>query len=200
MDAFVCGGPPTSGPKLEARDFLPQFTYCCYGAVDGGARFCTCWTPVWDLEQQEPDLTARVPTRGRPCDDCAYREGSPERKTDAYALLDLPVFWCHKGMRRPRSWRHPDGRVRPGYPADYQPVFHARPDVAERKVPYKANGQPALRCGGWQMERKALDHALSREWWESLDGHESPAEFAARTPTAALTALAEALEARKAAG
>jgi hypothetical protein len=112
------------------------------GSWEEGPRSCTCWEPVYDLKQRHPDVTAEPKTRTGKCDDCAYRENSPERQADPYALVDIDVFYCHKGIRRPKEWRHPDGRVRPGDPADYQPPVVNR-------VPYKANGQPALRCGGW---------------------------------------------------
>lgn len=161
---MICGGGGGgNGPRLRAADFLPQFTWCCDGAYYRGARACSCWTPIYDMEQQEPDLTARVTTRSSTCNDCAYRPDSAEMKEDPYQLVGIDVFWCHKGMRRPKEWRHKDGRVRPGYPADYQPRFANRPDVREERVPYKANGRPALRCGGWaevnraeQIERSVL--------------------------------------------
>lgn len=149
---LLCGGPPASGPKLLAKDFLRQFTWCCLGAVMDGARSCTCWVPEFDLQQQPADPDVPPATRSRMCDDCAYRDDSPERKADPYALVDIDVFWCHKGMKRPVKWRHPDGREREGYPGDYQPLFLGR-------VPYKANGQPALRCGGWALVDAAQRHA-----------------------------------------
>lgn len=137
----MCGGRGNS-VQLLPRDNLIQYVVCCAGAAMGGARGCTCWEPVYDLQQFPPDTSIEHETRTVMCGDCAYRPDSPEREGDPYALLDLPSFWCHKGIRRPKEWRHPDGRVRAGDPADYQP-----PIVGE--VPYRADGRPAAQCGGW---------------------------------------------------
>ena len=30
---------------------------CCIGAAVYGPGHCTCWTPVYDLDQAEPDTT-----------------------------------------------------------------------------------------------------------------------------------------------
>lgn len=104
----------------------------------------TCWTPVYDLRQRRPRTDIEPVRRAKSCTDCAYRKGSPERERDE-DLEGLPGFWCHQGLRRPKAWRHPDGRIRLvdlSTSPDYQP-----PIVAH--VPYRADGRPADRCAGW---------------------------------------------------
>lgn len=123
---------------------------CCWGdALDPDG--CTCWVPVFDVDQHVPvppgdpgDMAAQR----RMCGDCAYRKGSPERATP-YAeetLFDLAisgqVFYCHDGMRRPARWDHPDGRTIDGSPDDWQPPIIAG-------IPYRADGRPGLLCAGW---------------------------------------------------
>lgn len=140
---------------------------CCMGAAAMGPQRCTCWEPVYDLEQAEPDPTAvrllgagvQPVTRTVPCHDCAYRPGSPERRgEEGYAgnqeLLDHIVasgerFWCHQGMRKPIAWRHPSEATVPVEVDGYDP-----PRV--EGVPYKADGQPGEVCAGWAARRRAL--------------------------------------------
>jgi hypothetical protein len=125
---------------------------CCLGVVDKGPSGCTCWTPVYDVEQAPPrppfcaeDLAARA----RMCGDCAFRKGSPER-SDVWAeeaLMDLTwsagtPFWCHDGLRRPAKWVHPTLGEVEGSTADWRP-----PIVAG--IPYRADGAPGLLCAGW---------------------------------------------------
>jgi hypothetical protein len=134
------------------------------GAAALGPSRCTCWEPLFDLEQQEPDPTAvkllaagvQPVTRTRPCGDCAYRPGSPERRGDpGYAgnqeLLDRIVetgerFWCHQGMRKPVAWRHPSGVTVP------VPVDAYDPPRIEG-IPYRADGSPGEVCAGWAARR-----------------------------------------------
>lgn len=127
-------------------------TGCCWGELQGGAEDCGCWVPEYDVEQADPRPPASpadLEVQPRMCGDCAYRPGSPERD-DSWmedALMDAArgattPFWCHDGIRRPVRWRHPDGRVIDGDPADYQPA-------QVNGVPYRADGRPALICGGW---------------------------------------------------
>lgn len=131
---------------------------CCYGAAHLGAGGCTCWTPVYDLDQSDP-VPAAPQVRDQMCGDCAYRPGSPEKQGDpghagdpesleTLAYGDTP-FWCHDGMRRPVVLRHPSGAEVPGHSAAYAPP------VVE-KVPYRADGQPGLMCAGWAARRRAL--------------------------------------------
>jgi hypothetical protein len=124
---------------------------CCWGAVVNGPAACTCWTPVFDIDQAEPRPPAAacdLKVQKGMCHDCAYRPGSAER-AEAYLaehLMEMPargqMFWCHQGMRRPVEWVHPDGRIVPGSPDDWQPA-------ALNGVPYQADGQPGLICAGW---------------------------------------------------
>ena len=129
---------------------------CCYGAAVYGPQRCTCWTPVYDLEQQEiqPGLPLpRVPVRM--CHDCAFRPGSPERSGDeSYAHasqddLDAMVagrtpFACHQGIRHPVKWVHPSGVEVAGHPGGYDPPI-------VDGIPYKADGTPADLCSGWLL-------------------------------------------------
>lgn len=126
---------------------------CCMGAATRGPHHCTCWVPVYDLEQaEELDVAAPTPTAAKCCVDCAYRPGSPERSDEfeEEMLLDLPsgpsVFACHQGMRRAVTYRHPDGRELPAGEGDYMP-----PIVAGRA--YRADGSPADLCAGWAARR-----------------------------------------------
>lgn len=140
---------------------------CCIGADVYGPERCTCWTPVYDLDQTDPDaLAVRLLAGGvtptvRPamCADCAYRPTSPEKRGDPEHAGDAEFlesiaasgtpFWCHDGMRRPTAWRHPSGAQIPGHDAAYAP-----PIVTG--VPYRANGQPGYQCAGWDARRRAL--------------------------------------------
>lgn len=143
---------------------------CCPDARDKGPAACTCWRPVFDREQADPDLQAVVglalgemepPQRPLMCGDCAYRPGSPERTGSAEyngsaAELDRIAredrFWCHDGMRKPVAWRHPRGmRIATVQAADGD----FQPPIIEG-VPYRADGQPGLLCAGWAARRRAL--------------------------------------------
>ena len=130
---------------LTSADRDPELVPCCIGAAVYGPDSCTCWRPVFDMRQRRPRADVEPVTRSKSCHDCAFRRGSPERERGD-ELESLPSsFWCHDGIRRPRAWRHPDGRVRMvdlGTSPDYQP-----PIVGD--VPYRANGRPADRCAGW---------------------------------------------------
>lgn len=127
---------------------------CCYGGMHHGPAGCTCWEPVYDVEQADPSLARQPETRATCCGDCAYRNGSPERDDDFGVELrdvagDGSRFYCHVGMRRVAEWRHPSGRTLPGDPADYRP-----PVLGE--VAFKADGTPASLCAGWAAHRRAL--------------------------------------------
>jgi hypothetical protein len=133
---------------------------CCMGAAVYGPERCTCWEPIYDRPQQPPDEAAEGEAQPRPCRDCAYRPGSPERSgaehvTGDQGLLDSLVvngrpFYCHAGMRRVLALVHgPTGvRVERG-PDAYDPATGT-----DRRV-YQADGQPALVCGGWLALRMA---------------------------------------------
>lgn len=149
LDCALTGKPPE----------LPDAGHgaCCIGAAVHGPQRCTCWVPVYDLDQQpvRPGLPLpRVPLRM--CGDCAYRPHSPERQgAEDYAgdedLLEELVasgtpFYCHEGIRHPIAWRHPSGVEVPGHPGSYDPPILAG-------VPYKADGTPANVCTGWLLRR-----------------------------------------------
>ncbi len=140
---------------------------CCEGSVFRGHRACTCWLPVYDGDQADPDETASRTVRpGGMCGDCAYRPGSPEKagdpehRGDADELEQLAEtatpFHCHDGMRHVVRWVHPSGAEVPGHPADYAP-----PIVGT--VPYRLDGQPALLCAGWNARRRALEAATRKD-------------------------------------
>lgn len=139
----------------DTGDFPEGMLWCCAGSAMGGLRNCTCWLPVYGVDQAEPKPpTGPEDFEAQPqmCGDCAYRKDSPER-TDGFteeSLLELPekgeVFWCHEGMRRPQLWRHPGGVEVPGDPADWRP-----PVVGS--IPYRADGRPGLVCAGWAKRR-----------------------------------------------
>lgn len=145
-------------------------TTCCPGRVADGPAACTCWKPVWDLEQADVDPvvvdilngTADPPVRDGMCADCAYRPNSPEKTGagthagDAAELERLASvgerFYCHDGFRQPVAWRHPAGNRIPADPdhtGDYRPTFIAN-------IPIRANGEPGLLCAGWAARRRAL--------------------------------------------
>jgi hypothetical protein len=147
----LCGGGDESLP--DAGESM-----CCMGAAVWGPQSCTCWRPVYDVEQQPPRPGASD-CQPRPCADCAYRPGSPERADDEQvagdqATLDRLVvsgqpFYCHAGMRREIALVHEPTGVR----VDRGPESYAPPTVDG--VPFRADGAPALLCGGWAALRLA---------------------------------------------
>lgn len=135
---------------------------CCWGSSHDGPSGCTCWEPVYDLDQQPPIAIAaeHVQTRAEMCADCAFRPDSPERRgDDRYShnsdeeLRELGHFWCHQGMRKPIAWRHPTF----GITLDADTDAYAPPmlRVGDTVVPFKASGAPADRCGGFAAWKKA---------------------------------------------
>ena len=128
---------------------------CCMGAAVYGKDRCTCWEPIFDLEQQ-PLKPGEMGLRTRSCSDCAYRKNSPERRgADGYQgdpesldemVMTGSMFACHQGIRRPVKWVHPSGAEIPGHPAGYAPPLHDG-------KPYKADGTPADLCAGWAARR-----------------------------------------------
>lgn len=133
---------------------------CCTDAITDGPAACTCWEPIYDLPQSDPDLSAEPHIRpGGLCDDCAYRPGSPERTGDdryisGKLLLDqlaktVTAFYCHDGMRQPVAWRHPAGmRIPAEKCGDYQPPI-------VDAVPYQTDGTPGYLCAGWAANVRA---------------------------------------------
>lgn len=142
---------------------------CCIGAAVYGPSRCTCWEPIYDMEQQPqvPGLVATAqPTQ---CADCAYRPRSPERQNtegygaDSEELDDMvtrgAVFWCHQGMRRVVRLRHESTGIEiPGHPASYRPgiAVYTDPDGQHTAVALRADGTPADVCAGWLARRLAF--------------------------------------------
>lgn len=144
-------GPPNAGDEPGM---------CCFGAAVYGASRCTCWEPVFDLEQEPLENGGKPPEeigqRTKCCQDCAYRNGSPERergegdRLDDWALDGRSEFWCHQGVRKVVAWRHPDGRELPAAEGDYRPPQTSEP----RPAIWKADGTVGERCAGWAATRK----------------------------------------------
>jgi hypothetical protein len=148
----ICLGPSTSAGGLLWVLANPgredERTGCCPAETEHGPSYCTCWVPVYDVEQAPPAEDGPVGPRDGMCGDCAFRPGSPER-AEGYnrdALFRLAdegrPFYCHQGMRRPVRHRHPDGREVPGDPDDWQPLM-------VRGQPFQADGTPGMLCAGW---------------------------------------------------
>lgn len=149
-------GAPADGWPATDPDDIP----CCDSSAWKGHEDCTCWKPVYDLEQQP--VRPHEPTQSQPkmCADCAYRpksperQGDPEHEGDEDLLENLAAsgrpFWCHQGIRRPIKYVHPTGAEVPGHPANYCP-----PMIDGR--PYQADGSPALLCGGWSALNRSHD-------------------------------------------
>lgn len=112
-------------PKGVDDPTVPEeLGWCCEGAAMRDLSACTCWQPMWNLEQQLPALPVvreQLMPRDRGCSDCAFRKDSPER---------------------PLAWRHPHGITIDGDPADWQPPI-------VNAIPFRADGSPALLCAGW---------------------------------------------------
>ncbi len=157
----ISGPGPNVPPAERERGYNEEaYDSCCGGAAMFGVDRCTCWEPIYDLEQQPlandgqpPD---EIPTRAKCCHDCAYRHGSPEREAgDGEWLAELAEsdgrreFWCHQGVRRVVAFRHPDGRVLPAGEGDYRPPQ----GPPERPVIWKADGTVGERCAGWAALR-----------------------------------------------
>jgi hypothetical protein len=145
---FVCGreaAPP------EALRVLVELRECCLDAIEGGPADCTCWEPVYEVDQAKPNLTLAPTTRTAMCADCAYRPDSPERQGDDryqdHLGDDAAPFWCHQGMRKPVAYRHPAGITVEAEADHYAPPIH-------QGVPRKADGTPGDRCAGWAAHHR----------------------------------------------
>jgi hypothetical protein len=165
MNSISCG---------TDEDFPDTDGACCMGSAMRGPGHCTCWQPVYDLEQQPLDQQARrwlaagvePVTRTRMCLECAYRPGSPEKtgaqgyNGDADELDRIAgsgdLFWCHEGMRKPLKFLHPSGVEFDGHPAGYDPPIMDG-------VPYRADGTPGELCAGWDARRRALAARVNHE-------------------------------------
>jgi hypothetical protein len=149
---MICGTFTGAGIDLRWLDIIVQenpanpYASCCMGAFEDGPRGCTCWEPIYDLEQRASVLSD-TETQPKMCQDCAFRANSPERRDgDPLPGPGAQPFWCHQGMRRVIKWRHPLGMELPAGVGDY------RPPVTNR-VPYRADGRPGLICAGWAAQR-----------------------------------------------
>jgi hypothetical protein len=151
---MICGvtpGPPGLPDDWSDTDGgVP----CCMPSAMGGPSDCTCWQPIFDVDQAEL-VPSPGPRRARSeqCHDCAYLAGSreltdPDDRYTRRQLLDLPhgdrPFWCHQGIRRVIAWEHPDGRVISAAEDDYRPPIRSG-------RPFQADGSSALVCAGWQQ-------------------------------------------------
>lgn len=157
----LCGSGPSHGGLTYARlhpdvdEFDPDLTTCCWAAIDRGLTACTCWEPVYDVDQANPDPDGPRDVREAMCGDCAFRAGSPERETvwhreELFALADRgEPFYCHDGMRRPSAWRHPQLGEVAGDPDDWAPPII-------NGLPFRADGRPAVLCAGWAARRTAV--------------------------------------------
>jgi len=115
-----------------------------------GPDRCTCWEPVHDQQQAEPDLDAPPTVMPRMCPDCAYRPASPENTTTlGYDPPPPggPPFHCHQGMRAVAVWRHPSGAEQPAVTVDGCSMEYDPPIIGG--TPYLADGRPAPVCAGW---------------------------------------------------
>lgn len=158
---MICGA---GGAPADALRTLTQLTGCCLGAAEGGPVGCTCWEPVYDLEQQPVDREAEPGTRSAMCADCAYRSTSPEAKGDP-SYSPRPehgdgTFWCHQGMRKPVAWRHPLGITVEATGDFYDPPIHRSLSSGE-PVPFRADGTPGERCAGWAAHRRDDNRLLA---------------------------------------
>lgn len=155
---------------------------CCYSKIEYGPERCTCWEPVFDMEQAEPvtervgmvageiparggqsahprlcDLhetpTRSVTVRSKCCHDCAYRAGSPERDGGFTEEALLAL-----PAQAHRVFACHQGMVRVirwTHPCGVEvPAGEGdyRPPVIDG-VAFKADGTPAELCAGWAALR-----------------------------------------------
>lgn len=140
---------------------------CCMGVAVYGPSRCTCWLPIFDVDQVPPRVGLASERRATMCGDCAFRGDSPERQGDPRfqhsgdgeleeLVSSTADFACHQGMRRRLALVHPSGaRVECG-PGAYAPTI-------VNGVAFKADGSPADRCAGLAVARtlKAVSEAAS---------------------------------------
>jgi hypothetical protein len=152
VSGFIHGG---AQPSADLPDVGP----CCYGSAINGPQSCTCWEPVFSVEQQHRATPGEMGARTVMCDGCAQKAGSPERtgaggyehddeSLDSLVATGTP-FQCHQGMRRVVRYRHPSGAEVEANPDDYRPPI-------VNGVAYKADGTPADLCFGWSLRRAAF--------------------------------------------
>jgi hypothetical protein len=153
------GAPRAAYEHLDLDDPDQGYGSCCMGAAMQGVDYCTCWEPVFDLEQDQALQEGPMEQLTKCCHDCAFRQGSPERDRDGALPYSIEVtvdegrgFMCHQGMRRTIAWRHPDGREVPAGDGDYQPPQVKGPPGAGRA--WRADGRPGQLCGGYGAHRR----------------------------------------------
>jgi hypothetical protein len=150
---------PLTDAQVAALDPDGIGWWCCWGSTlaseedgtEASIRACTCWTPVYDLEQQPLAETSPPSTRIEQCHDCAYlatTAADPDRypeQRDRERLFELgpdEPFYCHVGMRRIVAWEHPAGHRIEAAQDDYASPTRGR-------TAFKADGTSADRCAGW---------------------------------------------------
>lgn len=140
---FTCSAPtddvhPEALPEhriarsCEAVHGYPQ----CMGAAGFGPERCTCemLTPEQHALCLRDAWEAYNARGGEPCDDCAFRKGSPESDDlDRIAAQEKP-FYCHKGA-----------------PVDARGGFPAK----DAYVPGRRFTEYPV-CPGWQRAHAAL--------------------------------------------
>lgn len=146
---------PAGGPYGSVVLPDPEHGGCCMGSAAMGPQYCTCWEPVYDLDQQDIRPGEAAARKGM-CRDCAYRKGSPERSGDERYSGDEEFlaaiaqtgekFWCHQGMRKVVKLRHPSGAEVVIGTDHYDPP-------KDDGVPFKADGTPGDLCAGWTAHR-----------------------------------------------
>lgn len=151
-----------TAPK-GVEDLPEEYGWCCAGSACQSVHHCTCWEPIYDLEQAPLDLSTEPVQRTKCCGDCAYRNDSPERQDAgdqerdvlALAYAEGNEFWCHQGSRRVVVFRHPLGAVLPAGEGDYRaPVG---PNAAGVECVWRADGTAGERCAGWAAHRRGLE-------------------------------------------
>lgn len=158
--SFICGSNAGGDGAIRV---LAKLVDCCIGSANGGPGACTCWEVEYDQEQTPPGEPA-VEVWPSMCDDCAYRPDSPERQHDD-RYVEPPdngePFWCHRGMRKVRDWRHPAGifvEADGDYyapPGRYLEAEWLDGRITRTAVPFQANGEPAKRCAGWAAHERS---------------------------------------------
>lgn len=159
---FICGGSDAPSPVIR---ILAGLVSCCLGAHEDGPEGCTCWNPIYDVDQAPAVDHPEPGQRSEMCADCAYRPDSPERtgderhkasgegELDDLARGDNP-FWCHQGLRKPVAYKHETlGIVVPADTDAYDPPMVI---VGRAQIPIKADGTAGDRCAGWAARKNQL--------------------------------------------
>ena len=159
--------PHVGASPSGALTILSRLIGCCDGAANRGPSACTCWKPVYDLDQgvtvQKRRWSGPPAVRAKMCDDCAYRPDSPEANgDDRYAERPEPgegTFFCHVGTRKVVRWVHPAGIT-----VDADGDYYDPPSVTYvpgRRAPLKGDGSFADICAGWHAHQRALGQIIT---------------------------------------